>query len=100
MDREILNSRTNLFGMLVPNDEIEQTEQMFGGKILRDPKLNAFLNHVVNQTFRKEGKIPQEVTIRDKPFKRYITVQVEAEIYGFKGMKTNKFLFIEVGRIL
>lgn len=100
MKRSVGDDRINLFGMWVPESEIEQTEQLFGGKLVRDAKLNNLLSWAVRQIMKQEGRMPDEVKVRDRPFKLYIPVRIEAEIFGtgFKSLMTNRFLFIEIQR--
>lgn len=89
-------------GALISNQQISFWQDVYGGKVVKDKKLTAILQSVTLTHFRKSGKIPQSLVIRDYPFKRYIPIRIMAEIIGtgLKNLPTNKFIFIAIKRIM
>lgn len=89
-------------GFLIPVQQINYWQDMFGGELVRSPILNRRLQAAAEYLIVKTKETPQYIERRDQPFVRYHAVRIEAEIPGIVGVPipTNKFIFIRTRKII
>lgn len=97
-----MTQRIKFRGMFIPMDQIDQYEQLYGGKFVYDERLAAMLETVAAKYVRERGKVPGALKLSSHPFTYFMPIRIEAEIIGMNlsGIQTNQFVFIAVKRIM